>query len=116
MRFAADRVCAWSLCGDEACLRARSCRGDVGRCARLLSAWFAALEAERRSRPSLAAIEDKLETIAEWKAYRAWAKALERAAKESPDDPRETEHLREELRRRIAVLARERRGDVNAEA
>jgi hypothetical protein len=118
MRFAADRVCAWSLCGDEACFRARACRGDVSRCARLLSAWFAAIEAERRARPSLAAIEEELKTVAEWRAYRAWARALERAAKEGDEGPRETERLREELRRRVAALARECRsgeGDRSVE-
>jgi hypothetical protein len=109
MRFAADRVCAWSLCGRKACLHARACRGDVGRCAHSLSTWFAAIEAERRARPSFAAIEAELTTLAEMKAYRAWREALARAEKESKEDAKETEFLREDLKRRIAALAREAR-------
>jgi hypothetical protein len=76
MRFAADRVCAWRLCREGVCLRARACRGDVRRCAALLSGWFTAFEAERRARPSFAAIEAGLTTPAEVKVYRAWRREL----------------------------------------
>ncbi|HZP10677.1 DNA-binding protein [Methyloceanibacter sp.] len=109
LRFAADRLCAWSLCGDGACLRARACRGDVRRCARLLGDWFAAFEAERRARPSFEAIEAGLATPAEVKVYRAWRRALEAASKEHSEDDAEMAHIRQELKRRIEALARQRR-------
>ena len=77
LRFGADRICLWRLCGNAVCLRARACRGDARRCAGLVLDWLEALEEEKRARPSFAAIERQLETMEELRAYRAWRKALE---------------------------------------
>ena len=60
LRFGADRVCAWRICGDRACLRARACRGDVLHCADLMGGWLAAIEEEQRTRGDLVALEDGL--------------------------------------------------------
>jgi hypothetical protein len=67
LRFGADRICLWRLCGNAGCLR----------CAGLVLDWLEALEEEKRARPSFAAIESQLETMEELRAYRAWRKALE---------------------------------------
>lgn len=107
MRFAADRVCAWRLCGNGECLRARACRGDVRRCAALLGDWFAALEEERRARPSFAAIEAGLGTPAEIEVYRTWRRALEAVSPQGKAEAAEAERLREELKRRIEALAQQ---------
>src|SRR5689334_12013668 len=82
LRFGADRVCAWRICGDRACLRARACPGDVLRCADLMGGWLAAIEEERRAHGDLAALEGGLNTMEEVRAYRAWRKALDRAKTE----------------------------------
>jgi hypothetical protein len=76
LRFGADRICLWCLCGDPKCRRARACRGDVGRCAGLMADWLAAIDEEQKARPSLAAMEGLIETPEELRAYRAWRKAL----------------------------------------
>jgi hypothetical protein len=38
--------------------------------------WLAAIDEERRARPSFAAMEGQIETPEELRAYRAWRKAL----------------------------------------
>jgi hypothetical protein len=76
LRFGADRICLWRLCGNEVCLRARACRGDVRVCAGRLADWLEALDAEKRARRSFEEIERRLETVSELGAYRAWRKAL----------------------------------------
>jgi hypothetical protein len=102
LRFGADRVCAWRICGDRACLRARACRGDVLRCADLMGGWLAAIEEEQRTRGDLAALEDGLNTMEEVKACRAWRKALHRAKTEDRDEAAEAERL--DLLRRFNAL------------
>jgi hypothetical protein len=77
LRFGADRICLWRLCGKAGCLRARACRGDARRCAGRVRDWLEALDAEKRARRSFAAIERQLETMEQVRAYRAWRKALE---------------------------------------
>ena len=77
LRFGADRICLWCVCGNPRCRRAKSCRGDVQACAGLMVAWMAALDAERRARPDFAAIESQIETAEELRAYRAWRNAAE---------------------------------------
>jgi hypothetical protein len=66
LRFGADRICLWRLCGKAA----RACAG-------LMRDWLEALDAEKRARRSFADIERPLSTPDELKAYRAWRKALE---------------------------------------
>ena len=56
--------------------RAKACRGDVRRCSHLAETWLAAIDAETKARPDLAAIERGIETVEELRAYRAWRKAL----------------------------------------
>ena len=77
LRFGADRICLWCVCGNPRCRRAKACRGDVQACAGLMVAWMAALDAERRARPDFAAIESQIETAEELRAYRAWRNAAE---------------------------------------
>jgi hypothetical protein len=101
LRFGADRVCAWRICGDRACLRARACRGDVLRCADLMGGWLEAIEEEQRARGDLAALEDSLNTIEEVRVYRAWRKALYRTKMQSGDEAAEVERLRQNLLRRF---------------
>jgi len=81
LRFGADRISLWRLCADAACRRAKACRGDVRACGERIAAWLAAVEDERRARPSFAAMETGIETPAELRAYRAWRQALPRAAR-----------------------------------
>ena len=104
LRFGADRVCAWRICGDAACLRARACRGAPLRCADLMGGWLAAIEEEQRAHGDLAALEDSLETIEEVKVYRAWRKALDRAKTVQRDEAAEAERLRQTLLRRFHAL------------
>ena len=78
LRFGADRICLWRLCGKAVCLRARGCRGDARVCdAGLMRDWLEALDAEKRARRSFADIERPLSTPEGVRAYRAWRKALE---------------------------------------
>jgi hypothetical protein len=77
LRFGADRICLWLLCGKAECLRARACRGDARVCAGLACDWLEALDAEKRTMRSFAAIERQLATPEQLRAYRAWRKALE---------------------------------------
>ncbi len=104
LRFAADRVCAWRICGDSACLRARACRGDALRCADLMGGWLAAIEEEQRVRGDLAALENSLHTMQEVKTCRAWRKALHRAKTEESYDPVEDARTRKELERMFKAL------------
>jgi hypothetical protein len=76
LRFGADRIALFHLCGDRGCVRAKACRGDVRACARLAEIWLAAIEAEIKARPDFAAIERGIETAEELRAYRAWRRAL----------------------------------------
>ena len=76
LRFAADRICFWCVCGDRRCRRAKACRGDVRACAELATDWLAAIDEERRARPDFASIESQIETAEELRAYRAWRKFL----------------------------------------
>ena len=76
LRFAADRIFLWRLCGKRACLRAYTCRGDVRVCAGRVRGWMEALDEEKRARRSFEDIEGQLKTPAEVRAYRAWRKAL----------------------------------------
>ena len=76
LRFAADRIALFHLCGDRGCVRAKACRGDVRRCSSLAERWLAAIEAEIKARPDFAAIERGIEFAAELRAYRAWRRAL----------------------------------------
>jgi len=76
LRFGADRIALFHLCGDPKCKRAKACRGDVRRCSRLAETWLAAIEAEKRARPDFGELERRIETAEELRAYRAWRKAL----------------------------------------
>lgn len=76
LRYAADRICLWCLCGDSRCFRAKACRGDVRACGKLALDWLAALDEEMRTRPDFAEIERRIGTAAELSAYRAWRKLL----------------------------------------
>ena len=76
LRFGADRICLWRLCGDHGCRRAKSCRGDVRACAALAEDWLAAIDEETRARPDFAAIEREIDTPEALHAYRAWRRAL----------------------------------------
>ena len=70
MRFAADLICLWCLCDDPACRRATACRGDERACASRIADWLDAIDATRRACPSFAAIESRIETAEELRAYR----------------------------------------------
>ena len=76
LRFGADRIALFHLCGDRACTRAKACRGDVRRCSELAETWLQAIEAEMRARPDFAEIERRIETAEELRAYRAWRKVI----------------------------------------
>ena len=76
LRFGADRICLWCLCGDAKCARAKACRGDVRRCAALITQWLEALDAAQFARPSFAEIERALATPQDLRAYRVWRDAL----------------------------------------
>jgi hypothetical protein len=104
LRFAADRVCAWSICGDPSCLRARTCRGDRHRCAALLGGWLEAIEEEQRAHGDLAALEDSLHTMQEVNTFRAWRKALHRTKTQSRQEAAEVEQLRQDLLRRFNAM------------
>jgi hypothetical protein len=104
LRFAADRVCAWSICGDASCLRARTCRGDRHRCAALLGGWLEAIEEEQRAHGDLAALEDSLHTMQEVNTFRAWRKALHRTKTQSRQEAAEVEQLRQDLLRRFNAM------------
>ena len=77
LRFGADRICLWRLCGKAECLRVRACRGDARVCAGLVRDWLELLDVEKRARRSFADIERTLSTPDELTIYRAWRKALE---------------------------------------
>ena len=51
LRFAAGKLCLWSLCGNAECRRMRACGGDVRACAKRLCDWLDALEDERVAAP-----------------------------------------------------------------
>jgi hypothetical protein len=76
LRFGADRIALFHLCGDPKCKRAKACRGDVRACASLAETWLAAIKAEIRARPDFAEMERRIETAEELRAYRAWRRAL----------------------------------------
>ncbi len=76
LRFGADRICLWCICGDRRCRRAKACRGDVRACAALATDWLAALDEEVRARTDFAEMERQIETVEELRAYRAWRKFL----------------------------------------
>ncbi len=76
LRFGADRICLWHLCGDRGCVRANACRGDVRRCSHLAETWLEAIDAEIKARLDFAEMERRIETAEELRAYRAWRKAL----------------------------------------
>jgi hypothetical protein len=76
LRFGADRIALFHLCGDRKCRRAKACRGDVRGCAGLMAGWLAALDAEAKARPDFAAMESRIETAEELRAYRAWRRAI----------------------------------------
>jgi hypothetical protein len=76
LRFGADRIALWHLCGQRECIRAKSCRGDVRACSSLAETWLEAIEAEKRARPDFAEMERRIETAEELRAYRAWRRAL----------------------------------------
>ncbi len=80
MRFGADRICLWVLCGAPECKRIRTCRGDPRVCTHIMVEWMAAFEAEQRARPDFAAMESQIETASELRAYRAWRAALKSGA------------------------------------
>ena len=77
LRFGADRICLWRLCGKAECLRVRACRGDARVCAGLVRDWLELLDIEKRARRSFADIERPLSTPDELRVYRAWRKALD---------------------------------------
>ena len=77
LRFGADRICLWRLCGKPPCVRARACRGDARLCAGLVRDWLELLDIEKRAERGFADIERPLATPDELRAYRAWRKALE---------------------------------------
>ena len=77
LRFAANRVCLWYICGQPPCWRAKACRGDARACAGLIDAWFAAIDEDRRAHPDFATIESRIETPQELRAYRFWRRAKE---------------------------------------
>ena len=79
LRFAAGKLCLWSLCGNAECRRMRACGGDVRACAKRLCDWLDALEDERVAAPRFELMERDLKTIAELRAYRAWRKEVEAA-------------------------------------
>ena len=70
MRFAADQICLWCLCDVPACRRAQACRGDVRACGGRIADWIDAIDAAGRVVPSFAAIESRIETAEELRAYR----------------------------------------------
>ncbi len=76
LRFGADRLCLWCLCGSPACRRARACRGDVHDCAGRIADWLKAVDAERNARPDFESIEMLVRTPADLRAYRLWRRAL----------------------------------------
>ena len=49
LRFGADRICLWRLCGKSPCVRARACRGDARVCAGLVRDWLELLDIEKRA-------------------------------------------------------------------
>lgn len=77
LRFGADRICFWRLCGKPPCVRARACRGDARLCTALVRDWLELLDIEKRAERGFADIERPLATPDELRAYRAWRKALE---------------------------------------
>ena len=81
MRFDADRLCLWCLCGNRACLRMRACKGDVRRCTSLAADWIDTINQALRSRRDFAALESGLKTMEEVRAYRIWRDGFDRARK-----------------------------------
>jgi len=88
MRFAADFICLWCLCDDPACRRATACRGDVQICCGRVAVWIDAIDASRRVCPSFAALESRLETPAELRAYRLCRRFWPKANAAPPKAPR----------------------------
>ena len=105
LRFGADRLCLWCLCGNKACRRARACVGEPRHCARLIADWFDAIKEERRLRGDVAAMERELKTMEEVRAFRAWRKELDRAFEYERNDPA-VERMREELARMVENLCK----------
>jgi hypothetical protein len=101
VRYSADRICLWRLCGNGACLRARACKGDVYSCVERLHGWLEAVEAEWARLPAL---ENALETIEQVKVHRAWRKMVGRVLKGEHEDSVETLRLRKQLARQIDAM------------
>ena len=102
MRYAAERICLWRLCGNRACLRVRACRGDVRRCISLMADWIDAIEEEKkRVRGNFAGLESEIKTFEQLRVYLAWRELLDRAVAGEKEDPRETERDRREVARLI---------------
>ncbi|MGI8853296.1 MAG: hypothetical protein ACR2GC_08415 [Methyloceanibacter sp.] len=102
MRYAADRICLWRLCGNRVCLRVRACRGDVRRGTSLMAGWIDAIEEEKkRVRGNFAGLESEIKTFEQLRVYLAWREALDRAVAGEKADPRETERDRREVARLI---------------
>jgi hypothetical protein len=105
-RYCADRLSLWWLCGQPACARAKSCRGDVEACSGLLLAWFEAMQEQLDDAPTFADMEARIESPREMRLYRGWRDMLDRAEEEAKTPPAETAILREQLKRQILALAR----------
>ncbi len=102
MRYAAERICLWRLCGRAACLKARTCKGDVRRCTGLMADWIDAIEEEKkRVRGNFAGLESEIKTFEQLRVYLAWRELLDRAVAGEKEDPRETERDRREVARLI---------------
>ncbi|MGH6791535.1 MAG: hypothetical protein ACRECF_02200 [Methyloceanibacter sp.] len=105
MRFGADRLYLWCLCGNRACRRMRACKGDVRCCTSLMVDWIEAINQSLRSGRDLAALESGLKTMEEVRAYRIWRDGFDRARKHEQED-RQAEREREELRRMMENLCK----------
>ena len=75
LRFAADMLGLWHLCGNADCRRARACRGNVRRCAERAAEWFTAVTKTRKERLSFEAMEERLEG-SRLSAFRRWKETV----------------------------------------
>ncbi len=75
LRFAANMLCLWHLCGNGGCRRARACRGNVRLCAGRVGNWFEALTKTRKEGLSFEEMEERLEG-AYLAAFRRWKAAV----------------------------------------
>ena len=116
MRYTAERICLWRLCGNRACLRVRACRGDVRRCTSLMAGWIDAMEEEKkRVHGNFAGLESEIKTFEQLRVYLAWREALDRAVARDKADPRETERDRREVARLIENTCKRMAGEREQE-